>query len=221
MKLIAYLCLLLTASPGFAKDPEVIIRTSHGDITLRLFADRSPLSVENFLAYVDSGYYEGTIFHRVIPRFMIQGGGFNPRMQEKPSLDPIKNEAKNRVHNERGTIAMARTNDPHSATSQFFINVRTNLRLDWSPGSDGYTVFGQVIDGMHVVDSIAIVQTGTFMGHQNVPLEPIVISEVVLAGAYEAPTEAPATAETAYEAESESDSELESGSEVGAEARSE
>jgi len=190
MKKLIAICLLMTAATtALAKDPEVVLRTSHGDVTLRLFADKAPITVENFLAYVDSGFYSGTIFHRVIPRFMIQGGGFNNRMQEKPTMDPIKNEAKNRLHNERGTIAMARTNDPHSATSQFFINVRTNLRLDWSPGNDGYTVFGEVIDGMHVVDSIAIVQTGNFMGHQNVPVEPIVIKEAVRVGAAPAATD--------------------------------
>jgi cyclophilin family peptidyl-prolyl cis-trans isomerase len=198
MKKLIALCLLLTAtSSALAKDPEVILRTSHGDITLRLFAEKAPITVENFLAYVDSGFYSGTIFHRVIPRFMVQGGGFNARMQEKTTRDPIKNEAKNRLHNERGTIAMARTNDPNSATAQFFINVRTNLRLDWSPGNDGYAVFGEVIDGMHVVDSMAIVQTGNFMGHQNVPLEPIVIKEAVLVGAEPAAEEA--AAETATE----------------------
>jgi len=181
-KLIAICLLVFVTGTALAKDPEVIIRTTKGDVTLRLYADKSPITVENFLAYVDSGHYAGTVFHRVIPRFMIQAGGMNERMQEKPTRDPIKNESKNRVHNERGTIAMARTNDPDSATSQFFINVRTNLPLDWGPGKDGYAVFGEVIDGMHVVDSIAVVPTGNFMGHQNVPLEPIFITEVVRVG---------------------------------------
>ena len=179
MQKILSLCLLLLAtSHVFAKDPEVLIKTSHGDITVRLFADASPRTVANFLAYVDNGHYKGTIFHRVIPGFMIQGGGFNRQMQETPTLPPVKNEAKNRVHNERKTLAMARTNDPDSATAQFFINLRSNFRLDWTPGSPGYTVFGEVTDGMFAVDSIALEQTGNFKGHQNVPLQPITIIDV-------------------------------------------
>ncbi len=182
MKFVTKLTLLLSlliAMPGHAEDPRVLIKTSHGDITVRLFADKAPITVENFLGYVDSGFYKGTIFHRVIPRFMIQGGGFNERMREKPNGDPIKNEAKNRLHNERGTLAMARTNDPDSATSQFFINVRNNFRLDWSPGNSGYAVFGEVIDGMYTVDSIAVEPTGNFMGHGDVPLTPIKILDMV------------------------------------------
>jgi cyclophilin family peptidyl-prolyl cis-trans isomerase len=170
---------VLVALPAMAKDPEVIIRTSHGDVRLRLFESQAPVTVANFLSYVDSGFYSGTIFHRVIPRFMIQGGGFTERMEQKPTREPIKNEAKNRLHNERGTIAMARTNDPDSATSQFFINVRNNIRLDWAPGNPGYTVFGEVIDGMFVVDSIAVEPTGNFMGHADVPVTPVTIKEVV------------------------------------------
>ena len=160
-------------------NPEVIIKTSQGDITVRLYRDKSPVTVENFLQYVDDGFYNGTIFHRVIPNFMIQGGGFLPDMTEKPTREPIVNEAKNRLHNVRGTIAMARTSVPDSATSQFFINQRTNLRLDWTPGQAGYTVFGEVTDGMDVVDFIAmspVVQVGT---HQDVPEEPIIIEEIV------------------------------------------
>jgi cyclophilin family peptidyl-prolyl cis-trans isomerase len=190
MKVIITLSLwaVLSALPAWsgsalAADPEVIIRTSHGDVTLRLYADAAPLSVANFLEYVDSGFYAGTIFHRVIPRFMIQGGGLTPKMKEKPRREPVKNEALNRLHNERGTIAMARTNDPDSATNQFYINVRTNFTLDWSPSNPGYTVFGEVIDGMAVVDSIAMVQTGVNKGRQDVPLEPVLINEVVRAPA--------------------------------------
>lgn len=181
MKKILIAFLFMALSPlCLAKDPEVIIRTSMGEITLRLFAERAPVSVENFLGYVDSGYYEGTIFHRVIPKFMIQGGGMTAQLQEKSGLgEPIVNEARNRVHNERGTVAMARTNDPDSATSQFFINVRNNFRLDWAPKNPGYTVFGEVIDGMHVVDAIKLVKTGNVAGHQDVPLEPVFIEEVV------------------------------------------
>ena len=183
MKKLLMLCLFLGLAPlALAKDPEVIIRTNYGDVTLRLFAEKAPVTVENFLAYVDSGFYKGTIFHRVIPRFMIQGGGFTERMDEKPNLEPIVNEARNRVHNERGTIAMARTNDPDSATSQFYINVRNNLKLDWAPRNPGYTVFGEVIDGMATVDAISLQETGLSMGRQDVPLEPVKILEVVRAG---------------------------------------
>ncbi|MDJ0877385.1 MAG: peptidylprolyl isomerase [Halieaceae bacterium] len=178
---IAALCLVLAQSVA-AEDPQVIIRTSYGDITVRLFAEKAPITVENFLAYAESGFYEGTIFHRVIPGFMIQGGGMTPRMEEKPTRDPIKNESRNRLHHERGTIAMARTNEPDSATSQFFINVRNNFRLDWSPTNPGYTVFGEVTDGMFVVDSIAIEPTGPMMGHGDVPVTPILINEVVIVG---------------------------------------
>lgn len=185
----------LAAATVAAEDPEVIIRTSHGDITVRLYPEKAPLTVENFLAYVDSGFYSGTIFHRVIPGFMIQGGGFTQRMLEKPTRDPIKNEAKNRLHNERGTIAMARTDDPDSASSQWFINVRNNLRLDWTPGKDGYAVFGEVVDGMYVVDSIAVEPTGNFMGHSDVPLTPVMIKEIVRVGG-EAADAAPQSAET-------------------------
>jgi len=159
-------------------DPLVVIRTSEGDITLRLFPDKAPVTVENFLRYVDEGFYNGTIFHRVIQDFMIQGGGFLPDMTEKANGDPIVNESKNRLHNNRGTIAMARTNDPDSATSQFFINQRNNLRLDWAPGRDGYTVFGEVVTGMNVVDFIATAPTGKVGGFGDVPLEPIVITEI-------------------------------------------
>jgi len=156
----------------------VTISTSEGDITLRLFPDKSPLTVANFLSYVDSGHYEGTIFHRVIPNFMIQGGGFLPDMTEKATGEPIVNESRNRLHNIRGTIAMARTADPDSATAQFFINQRSNLQLDWSPGQDGYTVFGEVIAGMSVVDYIASSPVRQWAGFQDVPVEPILIHTV-------------------------------------------
>ncbi len=158
--------------------PEVVIKTTEGDFTVRLNAEKAPVTVENFLAYVDSDFYDGTIFHRVIPNFMIQGGGFLPDMTEKATGDPIVNESKNRLHNVRGTIAMARTNDPDSATSQFFINQRSNLRLDWTPGQVGYTVFGEVIEGMEVVDYIASAPTGRMGPHGDVPVEPIVILDI-------------------------------------------
>ncbi len=190
MKTLLNLCLLLSAfllaplataagdEPGGLPNPEVIIKTSQGDIIVRLFRDKSPATVENFLAYVESGHYNGTIFHRVIPQFMIQGGGFTPQMQEKETGDPVANESKNRLHNTRGTLAMARTNDPDSATAQFFINHRNNLRLDWAPGRPGYTVFGEVVDGMAVVDYIAMVPTQKVGPYGDVPVEPIIIESI-------------------------------------------
>jgi cyclophilin family peptidyl-prolyl cis-trans isomerase len=183
MKKLLCICLLLASPTLFAKDPEVLIKTTNGDFTVRLFADKAPITVENFLAYVDSGFYKGTVFHRVIPKFMIQTGGFNERMEQKETLPTIENEAKNRVHNERRTIAMARTNNPNSASSQWFINVRNNLNLDWSPRNPGYTVFGEVIDGMYTVDMIAVEPTGSLGGYQDVPLTPIVITDAILLGA--------------------------------------
>ena len=182
---ILILCLSLLL-PGFANaeeaapaNPRVVIKTSEGDITLQLNAGKAPITVENFLAYVDSGFYNDTIFHRVIPDFMIQGGGMTQDMKEKETREPIVNESKNRLHNTRGTIAMARTNNPDSATSQFFINQRSNLRLDWAPGREGYTVFGEVIDGMDVVDFIATAPTGRSGGMGDVPEEAIIIKEIL------------------------------------------
>jgi cyclophilin family peptidyl-prolyl cis-trans isomerase len=160
-------------------NPQVIIKTNQGDITLRLFADKSPITVANFFAYVDSEHYSGTLFHRVIPKFMVQGGGFMPGMTEKAVRPPIVNESKNRLHNVRGSIAMARTKDPDSATAQFFINQRTNLELDWAPGKAGYTVFGEVIDGMSVVDFMASAPRTRVSGHDDVPVEPIIIQKIV------------------------------------------
>lgn len=160
-------------------NPQVVIKTNEGEITLRLFRDKSPITVANFLAYVDAGHYSGTIFHRVIPNFMIQGGGFLPDMTEKATGEPIVNESRSRLHNVRGTIAMARTADPDSAGAQFFINQRSNLQLDWTPGQQGYTVFGEVTDGMAVVDYIASSPVQTLNGYSDVPAEPIVIKEIV------------------------------------------
>jgi len=169
----------ITAEETPLPNPEVVIKTNEGEVTLRLFRDKAPLTVANFLAYVDAGHYNGTIFHRVIPNFMIQGGGFLPDMTEKETGEPIVNESRNRLHNVRGTIAMARTADPDSAAAQFFINQRSNLQLDWSPGQEGYTVFGEVTDGMAVVDYIASSPVQTLNGHRDVPTEPIVIKEIV------------------------------------------
>jgi cyclophilin family peptidyl-prolyl cis-trans isomerase len=160
-------------------NPQVVIKTNQGDITVRLFRDKSPITVANFLSYVDSGHYSGTIFHRVILNFMIQGGGMLPDMTEKEVGQPIVNESKNRLHNIRGTLAMARTNDPDSAAAQFFINQRTNLQLDWAPGKPGYTVFGEVVDGMSTVDYMASAPVTKVGGHGDVPVQPIVLKEIV------------------------------------------
>ena len=166
------------------KNPIVVMDTSHGKVVLELFADKAPVTVKNFLQYVDEKFYDGTIFHRVIPNFMIQGGGFEPgavvKNDEKKTHPPIKNEAGNGISNERGTIAMARTNDPDSATAQFFINVKDNVRLDRARAADnvGYAVFGRVIDGMDVVDRIRQVKTTTVGEHENVPEQDVVIRSV-------------------------------------------
>jgi peptidyl-prolyl cis-trans isomerase A (cyclophilin A) len=177
------LCLVLAPFAGAADsglpNPQVVIKTSQGDITVRLFRDKAPVTVDNFLKYVDAGHYNGTIFHRVIPNFMIQGGGFLPDMQEKATGDPIVNESNNRLHNIRGSLAMARTADPDSATAQFFINQRTNLRLDWSPGTPGYTVFGEVTDGMNVVDYISTAPVQKVGPYDDVPVQPVIIKEIV------------------------------------------
>lgn len=167
-------------------NPRVLMKTSDGDIVIELYAEKSPVTVENFLSYVDAGHYDGTVFHRVISNFMIQGGGFTTEMKEKPTRDPIVNESSNKLHNTRGTLAMARTSDPNSATAQFFINQRSNLRLDWTPGNEGYAVFGEVVEGMQVVDIIALTETGaasveTSRGpavFQDVPVKPIVVLSV-------------------------------------------
>jgi len=156
----------------------VKLNTNFGTITLELFADKAPVTVENFLNYVKDGFYDGTIFHRVINGFMIQGGGMEPGMKEKSTKAPIKNEADNGLSNQRGTIAMARTMEPHSASAQFFINVKDNTFLDHrSPTPDGwgYAVFGRVVDGMDVVDKIKEVQTGNAGFHQDVPVEDVII----------------------------------------------
>ncbi len=156
-------------------------KTSKGEFTVELFTAEAPVSSENFLAYVDSGHFDGTVFHRVIPGFMVQGGGMTADMKQKPTRAPIENEAKNGLKNTRGTLSMARTNDINSATSQFFINVADNDFLDNRPGSYGYAVFGKVTSGMDVVDAIVAVKTGNRGGHQDVPVEPVVIESVTRA----------------------------------------
>lgn len=174
------LCCSAQASPLSTQGKKTMIKlhTNHGTITLQLDAEKAPLTVQNFLDYVNSGFYNNTIFHRVIPNFMIQGGGFEPGMQQKPTNAPVKNEAANGLKNEKYTIAMARTSDPHSATAQFFINVRNNDFLDY-PGQDGwgYCVFGKVTDGTEVVDAIAKVFTGSRGFHQDVPEQDVIITK--------------------------------------------
>lgn len=162
------------------KNPMVLLETSEGDILLELYPDKAPKTVENFLKYVDDGFYNNTIFHRVIPDFMIQGGGMDVKMKEKKTREPIENEADNGLKNERGTIAMARTMDPHSASAQFFINHKDNDFLNFrSPDREGwgYAVFGKVIDGMDTVDKIAKVKTGTTGGYDDVPKELVLITK--------------------------------------------
>ena len=173
-------------SDDSAENPRVLMKTTDGDITIELYADKSPITVENFLRYADDGHYDGTVFHRVISNFMIQGGGFDVELTEKETRGPIVNESKNKLPNTRGTLAMARTSDPDPAAAQFFINQRSNLGLDWSGGKDGYTVFGEVIDGMQIVDIISLTDTGSAQAQttrgptvfQDVPVQPIVILSV-------------------------------------------
>ena len=164
-----------TAAKG---NPSVKMQTSMGTIVLELYPDKAPVTVKNFLAYVDSGFFNGTIFHRVIPNFMIQGGGFTADLGKKKTRPPIKNEANNGLSNARGTIAMARTSEVNSAAAQFFINVKDNTSLDHrgnSPDDYGYAVFGKVISGMDVVDKIKNVKTTSKREYDNVPVQPVVI----------------------------------------------
>jgi len=172
-------CVLLTSGLALAQDdstnPQVSLHTSKGDIVIELYPNKAPVSVDNFLQYVRDGFYDGTIFHRVISHFMIQGGGYTADMQRKPTREPIQNEATNGLSNQRGTVAMARTTDPHSATAQFFINVEPNANLDHTgtlnSRSWGYAVFGRVVEGMDVVDDIRLAPTDS----RDQPLEAIVI----------------------------------------------
>ncbi|MCG8428142.1 MAG: peptidyl-prolyl cis-trans isomerase [Chromatiales bacterium] len=159
----------------------VTLKTNKGDIVIKLDAEKAPKTSENFIQYVKDGFYDGTIFHRVISNFMIQGGGFEPDMTQKATRDPIENEAKNGLSNKIGAIAMARTMDPHSASAQFFINVADNKFLDY-PGQDGwgYCVFGEVVEGMDVVNAIKDVPTGTKASHQDVPMEDIIIESATI-----------------------------------------
>ena len=164
-------------------NPKVKLQTNHGDILIELNAEKAPKTVENFVTYVKDGFFDGTIFHRVINNFMIQGGGFEPGMKQKETRDPVENEANNGLRNNRYTLAMARTSDPHSATAQFFINVADNDFLNHTaPTSNGwgYAVFGQVIEGTEIVDKIKVVKTGSKGFHQDVPVEDVVIEKATL-----------------------------------------
>ena len=172
---------MATATSAVAQ--KVNLSTNLGDIVIELNAAKAPKSVDNFLQYVKAGQYDGTVFHRVIENFMIQGGGFSPELKEKPTRAPIPLEARNGLSNSRGTLAMARTSDPNSATAQFFINVQDNTFLDAakSPDGNGYAVFGKVVSGMDVVDRIRVVQTGNRGPYQNVPLQPVTIIKATVA----------------------------------------
>ena len=172
------LMIAMMADGGAAPAPRVEFDTTAGAFVVELEATKAPETAENFLTYVRDGFYDGTVFHRVIPGFMVQGGGFTPELQQKATRSPVKNEAANGLANRRGTLAMARTNNPHSATAQFFINLADNSFLDQAaarPGDFGYTVFGRVVSGMDTVETIAGVATANRGGHQNVPIEPVVI----------------------------------------------
>jgi peptidyl-prolyl cis-trans isomerase B (cyclophilin B) len=182
---ISILVTFATAGAGMAAagNPKVEMETSKGKIVIELYPDKAPDTVKNFLNYIDTKFYDGTIFHRVIPNFMIQGGGFTADMKRKPAGEPIKNEADNGLKNERGTIAMARTNDPHSATAQFFINTVNNDFLNHKSKTNqgwGYVVFGKVIAGMDVVDAISSVKTVTRGMYRDVPAETIEIRRAVV-----------------------------------------
>lgn len=199
---IPFLLILAQATPPAPAEPQaspspsgplVTLETSLGRIRIQLDKEKAPITVDNFLKYVRSGHYDGTIFHRVIPNFMIQGGGYSPEMSEAPVRPPIKNEAKNGLRNERGSVSMARTNDPNSATAQFFINVKDNAALDFGVRGAGYAVFGRVVEGMDVVDKIVAVPTTLRGDHQNVPVTPVVINrarEATSAGAAARPAKA-------------------------------
>jgi len=177
IQLLANMALAGSATAG---SPIVKVETNKGAIVIELDQTSAPISVSNFLSYINSGFYDGTVFHRVIPNFMIQGGGFTANMEQKTTRAPIVNESANGLVNKRGTVAMARTPDPNSATAQFFINLKDNSFLDKAMSQDGvgYCVFGKVVEGMKVVDAIAAVKTGTVGGYQDVPVQPVVIASV-------------------------------------------
>ncbi|OQY43795.1 MAG: peptidylprolyl isomerase [Desulfobacteraceae bacterium 4572_87] len=183
LTLVIALCSPLTAFGGLSDNPQVIMETSKGTIVLEIFPDEAPETVKNFLKYVRWGHYDGTIFHRVIPNFMIQGGGFTPDMKRQTTEMPVQNEADNGLKNKRGTVAMARTPDPHSATDQFFINTKSNSFLNHKNKTAqgwGYTVFGKVVKGMDVVDAISGVKTTKKDMMGDVPVEPVKIIKMTV-----------------------------------------
>ncbi len=178
--LLCFVVVGMVAGTARAANPVVVVETSHGSFKVELFEDKAPVTVKNFLKYVEDKHYDGTIFHRVISDFMIQGGGFEPGMKEKKTRDPIKNESANGLSNLKGTLAMARTPEPDSASAQWFVNVKDNTFLDKAKARDGagYCVFGRVIDGMDVVEKIKGVDTDTVKGHENVPTKDVVIKSI-------------------------------------------
>lgn len=179
---IAMLAVFIAAcsSQNAKMTPHVILETTKGAIEIELNPQQAPVTVANFLAYVNEGFYDGTVFHRVIPGFMVQGGGFTPDGNQKPTREPIKLESNNGLRNEIGTIAMARTAVPDSATSQFFINVANNYFLNYAPGNDGYAVFGKIMSGMEAVNAIAAVQTGNKGGNSDWPVEDVIIKKAYM-----------------------------------------
>jgi cyclophilin family peptidyl-prolyl cis-trans isomerase len=184
--LVALLAALAVAPGALAADPRVELRTNRGVIVIELYPDKAPKTVANFLQYVKDGHYNGTVFHRVIDGFMIQGGGFDKDMRQKPTRAPIANEAANGLKNDVGTLAMARTPDPHSASAQFFINLKNNGFLNFrepTPQGYGYAVFGKVVSGMDVVEKVAKVATGDAGPHQNVPRDPVIIESATVVAA--------------------------------------
>jgi cyclophilin family peptidyl-prolyl cis-trans isomerase len=186
LKIFLTLAALLVSLSAAAAQPQVELTTNMGAITLELYPENAPNTVENFLRYVKNGHYDGTIFHRVIPGFMIQGGGFTREFAEKPTVAPIRNEAGNGLRNAAGFVAMARTADPHSASAQFFINLNTNSNLDFrsqTPEGWGYTVFGKVVKGMDVVNRIAGVATASRAPHDDVPVKPVIIQRARIVAA--------------------------------------
>ncbi len=178
--ILCFVVFSVVAGTARAANPVVAVETNHGTFKIELFEDKAPGTVKNFLKYVEDKHYDGTIFHRVIPTFMIQGGGFEPGMKEKKSRDPIKNESSNGLSNLKGTIAMARTGEPNSATAQWYVNVKDNAFLDKAKAADGvgYCVFGRVIEGLDVVDKIKAVDTDTVKSFENVPTKDVVIKSV-------------------------------------------
>ena len=180
-RLLAALTLLVLAGVANAANPMVELHTNRGVITLELDAEKAPATVENFIAYVSSGFYNGTVFHRVIDGFMIQGGGFDQALRQRPTRAPIRNEASNGLKNATGTIAMARTSDPNSATAQFFINLVDNPGLDYPrPDGHGYTVFGKVTSGMDIVTAIGKSPVRRAGMHQHLPVDPVIVERTVL-----------------------------------------